>query len=244
MRMARPATAFATLIAALGALVSAPAAADLLPSPYLPLTADELSSANASIGGTFLCTTEGSYDATTFDLSLTGSCPTTGLTAPDGSIVLGVTIEALLTGQVDNNGDVIGGTFSLTGTITDLGIVNPILIASGTLIDAEYGPRPGNGASLQTLIHLDFLYQPFVDAGFGELLYWESNANVSGWFGGGGVGEWESSVDPSDFSNFTGSQYFFLDEDLILPEPGSLALFISGLLLLGLRRRGMRAATR
>ena len=216
-------------------LLSGPARADLLPSPYLPLTADQISGNNAYIGGTFLCTTAGTYDAATFALDLTGSCPTTALQYADGTSVPNVMTEASLTGSVDNNGDVIGGSFAMTGVIAGLGIDDPTLLVSGTLIDAEYGPAGTGGAMLQTLIKLDFAIPEF--AGLGDLLYWASFTTVSGWFGGGGVGEWEVSVDPSDFSNYSGSQYFFLDGSTILPEPGSLALFMAGLLSIAWRRR-------
>jgi PEP-CTERM motif len=225
----------AALLAVCACINVSTAHADLLPSPFLPLTTDQINSNNAFIGGTFQCTTDGSYDATTFALALNGDCPTTALQYDDGTLVNDVMIQANLTGLVDNNGDVIGGTFSLTGVMAGLGINVPTLLATGTLFDIEYGATASGFATLQTLIELDFVVGAL--AGLGDLLYWSANTNIGGWFGGGGVGEWEVSVDPSDFNNFTGSQYFFLDKSVVVPEPGILALFGIGLFAMGLSRR-------
>lgn len=230
MALAAAAIVFAASLSGL----SPAARADLLPSPFLPLSNDTINSANAFIGGTVTCGTEGSYNEVSFDLMLTGECLSTGLQYDDGTVVLNVESTASLTGQVDNNGDVIGGTFQLTGTIPGLGIAAPALLASGSLLDAEYGVAASGGLLLQILIDLDFVAGALGDVG--NRLYWATNTTISGW-APPGMNEWQVAADPSDFSNFTGSQYFFLSAPVDVPVPGTLLLVATGLALLATRRR-------
>ena len=220
---------------ALVLITLAPAAhSDLIPSPFLPLTADQLTASNAFIGGTFDCSTEGTYDADSFDLDLSGECLATGY-VEGGTNYLGVSIQAMLDSVVDNSGVLIaGGEFSMSGIIPGLGINVDTLLATGTVIDVEYG-NAAIGRHLQSLIALDFVADPL--GHIGDLLYWGSNTSVSGWVPGL---EWQSSVDPSDFSNFTGSQYFFSDASVILAEPAGLVLFGFGLAIVGFSLRKRR----
>ena len=222
-------------VLALVLITLAPAAhSDLIPSPFLPLSAEELAASNAFIGGTFECSTEGSYDADSFALDLSGECLSTGY-VEGGTNFLGVSIQAMLDSVVDNSGVLVaGGEFSMTGIIPGLGINSDTLLATGTVIDIEYGAAV-IGRHMQSLIALDFVADPL--AHIGDLLYWGSNTGVSGWVPGL---EWQSSVDPSDFSNFTGSQYFFSDASVILAEPGTLMLFGFGLAIFGFAVRNFR----
>jgi len=238
MQASRPMRSPAKLAGLLGIVLFAlaPAAhSDLIPSPYLPLTPAELAAYNGFIGGTADCSTEGNYDATSFDLDLSGECASTTL-VEGASTYPDVSIQAMLDAVVDNSGELLaGGGFSLFGIIPDLGINNLSLLASGTVFDVEYGSSPV-GRQMQTLIELDFLIDPL--SHLGDFLYWGSNIQISGW---ATSLEWQSSADPSDFSNFTGSQYFFYDQDVIVAAPDTLAMFSLGLAIIGLAmRRGRR----
>lgn len=214
----------------LAAILLPAAHAGQLSSASLPLSMDELLSYNGFMGGSSDCTSGGSYDAVSINLSLTGSCAETMLFNADGSMFSNVVLEASLSGQIDNDGAIVGSSFSLTGVIAGLGLDDPTLLATGTLVDAEYGPTAGSSTTLQTLIELDFLTSEL--AALGDLLYWSTNTDVQDWFDGDA---WLVSADLA--GNFTGSQYFFYDKSVSVRSPAPAALLSLGLLLLAAARR-------
>ena len=225
------ATSFAaTVVLSLNAALSH---ADLISSPYLPLSFDQVFSHSADIGGTFSCSTGGSYNAVSFDFSLTGACNGTGFSGVDalfGDLDSIANIDA----TIDNDGQLHSGLFTLFGTSVDLGITESTLLASGTLIDAHFGSSSHSALPImQSLIELDFVNDVFGSAG--DLLYWSSNSFPSAWATEGM--EWQVSVAESDWSNFTGSQYFFYERTVVMPEPSTLFLFCLGLTAIGLGRK-------
>lgn len=233
----------------LGALlcVLAPAAQAGPISPFsLPPTGDEFLSWNGFIGGSAGCSTVGTYDPDTLAFTMSGPCTNTGLRdEPLGSVPSFTPVpftEASLDAIVSDTGQLLSGAFSLAGIIPGLGIDDLAVLATGTLVDLYYGPYQTAeitfGTMMWVLIDLDFSAQAI--AGLGSSLLWVSHAQPDGWgqcAEGGPCSAWQSQVGESDWGQYTGSQYFFYDGAIHVPEPGTLALFGIGLFVMGLARR-------
>jgi hypothetical protein len=209
------------------------------------MTLEQLQSANATFGGTADCTTRGTYDAPSFLWTQSGVCQDTGLNTDSGTVRL--TTQANLAAAVDNSGNLLGGAFTLFGTIPDLGLASWSLLASGRLIDVNYGPPvslnvnpdgsywPSGGAV--SLIALDYVADP-LDS-FGSILMWIPYAAMVPWnTPGGGIAPWSTSG--TTLSNFTGTEYLFFSSETFappVPEPSTYALFGIGLLLVFVARK-------
>jgi hypothetical protein len=253
MSFARTSTiAIALLVCGLDA-----AAAPIPIGDYLPFVE---SGWTAGIGGTGNCFSQPSYDVETFAYLQTGDCfgdRTAYNLLVDGTYQRSnpfTSWQATLAGLVDNDGQLIGGSFAAFGSLPQLGIEDESLLLTGTLIDVFFGPGISccggtSGRSFFTLIHLNFVAEPFV--GLGSLLMWNSNVWPYG-FGSGCNAEpshlpctpWKVSMSTAGFNNFTGSQWMFFDESILqVAEPGTLLLLSAGLLALGVsrRRREVRA---
>ena len=200
------------------------------------------SSYNGFIGGTASCNTRGTYDANTFLWMEVGACNGTGLVEGDlsipGSNTPGVFTQATMAALVDNSRNVLGGGFALFGRIEGLGMYQNTLLAAGRLLDVAYRDAPILAGQPTALIELDYMVDPLQH--LGTLMLWSSNASVAGWTFGPG---WNVSADLSSYHNFTGSQYFFYDRDILsVPEPGTLLLISLCIFLLWpLRARKVRA---
>ena len=200
--------------------------------------------------GIAACLTTGSYDTTSMVWREEGSTPCTAATGRNDALVRIVGFEPRLIGRVDNDGNALGGTFTAFGAIPSLGIDEPRLLMRGSLIDAFYGPplvtesiRGGIGAN--ALVELDFALPMFGNAG--DILLWWSYATVRGWIFGSqspGTMPWHSSVDESDYHNYTYSDFFIFDRRAFFaPEPATLALLGLGIWLVLARARSASIRT-
>lgn len=215
-----------------------------MPVESLPLSDERIQNfSNGVAGGTFSCQTRGQYLASTQSLSQTGSCTNFGVTGTGIRRASGETAffvegwEASLDAIVDNDGNLVEGSFSLFGAIPDAGIGATTLLASGHLLDVYYGPVTA-GNSLEVLIELTSVVSPLQD--FGPLFLWRSFTDISEWNVPcsvvPGCAPWR--VDAFDYDNYTGTEYRFLSRAVLVPSPASSLLLIVGLAtLLATRRR-------
>lgn|GEM_PF-6754460 len=203
--------------------------------PFLPLSQEQLDSTNGFFGGTASCSgLQGAYDVASLIWAQSGRCNDTGLYtgSPSTTDPVRISTQASLAGLVDNSGNVIGGAFSLFGTIPELGLTNWSLLAAGRLVDANYGPiTSGFFTGPNALIALDYVVDPLGD--LGSVLLWAGFAS-NGWITFNPP--WTTSF--AGYSNFSGSTYYFFDkETLFVPEPPALALVGAGFLALGVAAR-------
>lgn len=235
-----------TWLATLGAVLIASLAMSTAHADQtlLPMTQEQLESANASFGGTSKCLTTGSYDATSLVWTQSGACADTGLRIGSSPGFVPLSTQARLAALVDNSGDVLGGAFTLFGTIPDLGLPSWSLLAAGRLLDVNYGrlvsQEPFSFGGAISLIALDYVADPL--ASFGSVLAWTPYANMTPWnLAPGGTAPW--SVSATSAQNFTGSTYTFFDSAAFaapVPEPATYALFGVGLLTIVIVRRRAR----
>ncbi|MFK8016373.1 MAG: thrombospondin type 3 repeat-containing protein [Gammaproteobacteria bacterium] len=182
-------------------------------SGFMPLTSVQRGTSTGNIGGSSSCSSDGSYNASTFLWSQTGDCNGTGLSIGGVVVSIEVTTQATLNAIVNNDGEAIGGAFFLRGTIPELGIDEPQLLVSGILVEAFSGFIPGSN-NILALIALDFSVPEL--SGLGSLLYWEANNDIGSWVFNNT--HWQTTA--TEYSgNFTGSQYFFFNEaDIFSPD--------------------------
>lgn len=229
-------------------LVPAVGAADLIGSQHLPLSSEQHAAWNYWFGGTASSTTRGTYNPDSYVWTQVGNAGAAAVFGKENGQPTSygsASISTILTGLVDNNGVVIGGIFAMFGMIDHFGVATNRLLAAGTLYDADYSVDSGAGYNLQALIELKFLAGPL--QGIGDFLLWSSYAEIDPW-GPRGPGDpdtsWQSPVAAADYSQYTGSSYYFYDRSVILPEPATLGLLITGLLLLAANRRRRSADQR
>lgn len=209
-------------------------------------------------GGGDICTSSGSYDADTLVWQQTFKhtyCDETfwpGEDQPQGDIeALSIdSMEMSAAGLVDNSGNALGGAFSWSGAIPELGIDEVTLLGTGTVVDVWYGrvEELGMIPGVAAFIRLDFLIDPLEEAGFGPVLEWFSYVGVEEWdppFGDSNCPSselcpWESSASYS--GGYTGSSFWSYDRAVVVPEPDTLGLFVLGLAALGFIRRSGRVS--
>jgi len=202
----------------------------------LPLSPEQIGSSTAVFGGSGDCRTTGAYDAASLIWTQSGVCSDTGLSIGSSTDFKRLSTQANLAALVDNSGNLLGGAFTLFGTIPDLGLPSWSLLAAGRLLDVNYGPP----ASIESytiggavsLIKLDYVADPLES--FGSVLMWVPYANMTPWSTApGGTAPW--SVSATTAQNFTGTTYMFFDSSTFatpVPEPSTFALFGLGLLTL------------
>jgi hypothetical protein len=208
-------------------------------SAVLPLSDEQYFAFKLYVPG---CLTTGSYDVPSQIWRQSGSfsrcAPNPTVPGPGGTPVTIESFETRLLARVDNHGNAIGGVFTLFGAVPALGIEQPSLLLSGSLIDAYYGPTVrsrGGGIQPNALIELDFALPVFGNAG--DILLWQAFTLIRGWsyppeqFPD--QMPWQSSIYESDYHNYTNSQYLIYDRRVFFaPEPAMLVLL--GLWLLGI----------
>jgi hypothetical protein len=227
-------------LAAVAALLIA-LATSAAQATVLPLSVEQFGTHYGGFGGTVGCSTRGTYDVASYVWTQTGLCSQTNLYKDSGYVAM--SSQASLAALVDNSGNLLGGVFSLFGSIPDIGLTDWSLLAVGRLIDVHFGnivvtefPIPSSPVAL---VELDYLADPLKALGFGTVLGWSSYASVTGW---SSVfvdhTPWTSSVVESDYRPFLASSYYFFPrEAFAVPEPATPALIAVGLVAIAVTRR-------
>ncbi len=217
------------------------------PVDVLPFSPEQIQDFGTAIaGGTFSCATTGQYVASTGAFTQTGSCNNFGETGTSidrigdgaGGGLRVDNWEASLTGFVDNDGNLIEGSFSLFGAIPEVGIEVDSLLATGRLLEVYYGPVFGEGDNPVVLIEITDAVAALQE--FGPILSWNSFATIGEWSGetcfeDPACAPWQ--VDASSYDNFTGSSYTFFNRAVLVSAPGSLPLLALGLAIAWRMRR-------
>ncbi len=206
------------------------------------LVTNNFQSANLIIGGTATCAEQQiDYDAASNVLQHNGGCTETGALTGDFDFLGPVTgLESNHVGVVDNAGNAVAGSFSLVGAIPGLDIFDVSVLALGVLDSVFYGAADfpdgsTTGVQLWSLFHLTYLDGRLES--FGSYLLWRSSTQLDGW----SPPEVAWTVSGTADSAFTGPEWRFYDEAAIrVSEPGTLVLFVMGLVGLMLMRHRRR----
>lgn len=222
------------LLACVAALMSwpaPPANADLLPL----FANDELDRFQNAISGGGSCTTSGGYNVDTFEYEQSHLCDeqlVTGSFGDQSEWSFRIFDErTFLNASIDNNGEVIGSTFSWFGIVPEFGVNELTLLGSGRLLDIAFVGVELGAAGYSALIE----FETNVDFGPGirldPFVEWYTFTTI-------GLSDpiciddplacnpWSETRDIAP--NYTGTNFNYYRR-ISVPEPGALTLLFIGL---------------